>query len=268
MSDVFNSVRVKGAGTAGTADPGVVTVQGIASGTAIPVTFTPSGTQDVNLKQVNGTTVLTGSGATGAGSERVTVAVDSATVAGSASLPSGTNVIGKAGIDQTTPGTTNRVAANVDQVNGATISAANPLFSSPVVAGAVVSSSNPLPVNIQGTVGTVVDSGQLTSASLAAGANVTVSATDITTGKTGKLLQAHVASSIPLKGEIQTFNGTTATTVRTFFTNSMGTQIINMADENLVTQAGGTSKHFQIKFTNMDNVNAADVYGSLSWTEV
>ena len=54
-------------------------------------------------------TVSTGSGATGASSPRVTVAVDSATVAGSASLPAGTNLIGKMGIDQTTPGTTNAV---------------------------------------------------------------------------------------------------------------------------------------------------------------
>lgn len=59
------------------------------------VTITPSGTQDENIKQVNGITVLTGTGATGTGSQRVTVAVDSATVAGSASLPAGTNAIGK-----------------------------------------------------------------------------------------------------------------------------------------------------------------------------
>ncbi len=38
--------------------------------------------------------VLTGTGATGTGSQRVTVATDSATVAGSASLPTGTNTIG------------------------------------------------------------------------------------------------------------------------------------------------------------------------------
>lgn len=65
-------------------------------GASIPVTatITPSGTQDVNVKQIGATTVLAGSGATGTGSERVTVAVDSATVAGSASLPAGTNTIG------------------------------------------------------------------------------------------------------------------------------------------------------------------------------
>lgn len=59
------------------------------------VTITPSGTQDVNIAKVNNVTVLTGTGATGTGSERVTVAVDSATVAGSATLPTGTNSIGQ-----------------------------------------------------------------------------------------------------------------------------------------------------------------------------
>lgn len=68
-------------------------------GSAIPVTgsFTPSGTQDVNITQTGGVTQLRGTGATGTGSERVTVAVDSATVAGSASLPTGTNSIGTVG---------------------------------------------------------------------------------------------------------------------------------------------------------------------------
>ena len=68
-------------------------------GSAIPVTgsFTPSGTQDVNLTKTNGVTQLTGSGATGTGSERVTIAIDSATVGGSASLPAGTNTVGNVG---------------------------------------------------------------------------------------------------------------------------------------------------------------------------
>jgi len=86
---------------------------------AIPVTLTSTtvtGTVSENLAQVNGVTVLTGTGAQGTGSQRVTVATDSATVAGSASIPAGTNLMGKVGIDQTTPGTTNRV--DIGTVNG------------------------------------------------------------------------------------------------------------------------------------------------------
>lgn len=50
--------------------------------------------QSTNLAQAAGTTLLVNTGATGAGSPRMTVAVDSATVAGSATLPAGTNTIG------------------------------------------------------------------------------------------------------------------------------------------------------------------------------
>jgi hypothetical protein len=86
----------------------------------------------VNLTKVNGTTLLAGTGAQGAGSPRVTVATDTATVAGSASIPAGTNIMGKVGIDQTTPGTT----------NGVTIapSAAAGVGQTPVVTGSGASS--------------------------------------------------------------------------------------------------------------------------------
>lgn len=56
-------------------------------------------------------TVSVGAGVTGTSSPRVTVAQDTTTVAGSPSIPAGTNLIGKAGFDETTPGTTNAVQA-------------------------------------------------------------------------------------------------------------------------------------------------------------
>lgn len=57
--------------------------------------------QSVNNAQVNGVAILTGTGATGTGAQRVTVATDTATVAGSASLPTGTNTIGAVNIAAT-----------------------------------------------------------------------------------------------------------------------------------------------------------------------
>jgi len=60
-------------GTAGTASADVLTVQGVASMTPLAG----------NLTQVNGTTILAGTGAVGAGAPRVAVAVDAATLAGS-----------------------------------------------------------------------------------------------------------------------------------------------------------------------------------------
>lgn len=74
-------------GTAGTASTNVVTVQGVASMTKLLVTpdsVALPANQSVNTAQVNGVTTLTGTGATGTGAQRVTVAVDSATNAGSA----------------------------------------------------------------------------------------------------------------------------------------------------------------------------------------
>lgn len=76
---------------------------------------TPGTTNAVSVAQVGATTVLTGAGATGAGSQRVTVAVDASTVAGSASLPTGANTIGTVNL-----GTINGIAtdANLDEKFG------------------------------------------------------------------------------------------------------------------------------------------------------
>ena len=94
--------------------------------------------QSVNEAQINGVTPLMGNGATGTGSQRVTIASDNTAFAVNATLqassavvghviadtgsttavtalpaiPAGTNLMGKVGIDQTTPGTTNGVQVN------------------------------------------------------------------------------------------------------------------------------------------------------------
>lgn len=113
---------VTGSGTAGTAAPGVVTIQGIASMT--PVKVDPSGgTGSVNVAQFGGNNVVTGTGTGGNGIPRVTVSSDStltsvgtvttvtAVTAITNALPAGSAIIGKVGIDQTTPGTTNAIQA-------------------------------------------------------------------------------------------------------------------------------------------------------------
>ena len=67
---------VKGVGAAGTADSGVVTVQGIASMTKLLVT--PDANSAVNVAQFGGNNVVTGTGTGGNGIPRVTVSSDSA----------------------------------------------------------------------------------------------------------------------------------------------------------------------------------------------
>lgn len=102
-----------GSGTAGSPSTAVVTIQGISSGTAVKVD--PSGgTGAVNVSQFGGNNVVTGTGTGGNGIPRVTVSSDSSLASITAisnALPAGTNLLGKVGIDQTTPGTTNAIQA-------------------------------------------------------------------------------------------------------------------------------------------------------------
>lgn len=72
-------VSINGTGTAGTANSGVVTVQGIASMTKLLVTpdsVALPANQSVNVAQINAVTPLMGNGVTGTGSQRVTIASD------------------------------------------------------------------------------------------------------------------------------------------------------------------------------------------------
>lgn len=70
---------VTGVGTAGTANAGVLTVQGIASMT--PLLVTPAANSAVNVAQINGVTPLMGNGATGTGSPRATLSSDNSAIA-------------------------------------------------------------------------------------------------------------------------------------------------------------------------------------------
>lgn len=86
----------KNLGTAGTANAGVITVQGIASMTKLLVTpdsVALPANQSVNVSQVNGVTTLTGTGATGTGAQRVTVSTDQATNAGAALVKGGVGTV-------------------------------------------------------------------------------------------------------------------------------------------------------------------------------
>lgn len=134
-------------GTAGTADTQVLSVQGIASMTALTVTGTnldvQSGGADLaleaggnlaavrtavelidnaisgagfNITQFAGTGAQTGSG-TATGALRVELPTNGTGVVG---LNAGTAIVGKVGIDQTTPGTTNAVAISGASGLGAT----------------------------------------------------------------------------------------------------------------------------------------------------
>jgi hypothetical protein len=73
-------VAITGSGAAGTPATGVISVQGISSGTALAVSVASlpalPANQSTNEAQINGVTPLMGNGVTGTGSQRVTIASD------------------------------------------------------------------------------------------------------------------------------------------------------------------------------------------------
>lgn len=81
----------------------------VSASNPLPVTgtFTPPALQNVNLTQVGSAAVQTGAG-TAAGTLRVELPTDGT---GKVGLNAGSAIVGKVGIDQTTPGTTNAVSA-------------------------------------------------------------------------------------------------------------------------------------------------------------
>lgn len=160
-------------------------------------------------------------------------------------LSAGAAVVGKFGIDQTTPGTTNAVA-----VTNASLP----------VTGAFFQATQPVSFGLQFT---TVDSGHLTSASLAAGATVVLDGAQITAG-TGKLYEATVASSVALKAQLGTFDGTTFVVKRTFFIPANAVFEYVPTRYDAITLPTGATAKFRWSITNNDNANAADVYASIT----
>lgn len=91
-----SAVPIAGAGTAGTADAGVVTIQGIASMTAV----------QVDTRRLNGNAIELGNGIVGTGTQRVTLASDST---GQVKLAAGSATIGALTANQ---------SVNNAQING------------------------------------------------------------------------------------------------------------------------------------------------------
>lgn len=195
-----------------------------------------------------------------------------------AALPVGANVIGKVAIDQTTPGTTNAVqltagaatigalAAN-QSVNFAQVGGVAPAVGSGAsntgTQRVILATDQATLAVSQGLSFTTGDSGHLTSAALAAGATITLDGPQIASG-VGKLFEATVSSSVALKAQLGTWDGTTFTVKRTFFiqANSLFAYIPTRYDA--ITMATGATAKFRWSITNNDNANAADVYASIT----
>lgn len=220
-------------------------------------------------------------------------------------LVSGAAIVGKVGIDQTTPGTTNAV-----QFTNTTLAVTGPFFqttqpvslavNTPVIAagsavigaltanqsvnfaqlggvapatGAGASSTGTQRVILATDQGTIPvssglsfvtsDSGHLTSASLAAGATITLDGVQIASG-VGKLFEATVSASVALKAQLGTFDGTTFVVKRTFFVPANTTFEYAPTRYDAITFPTGATAKFRWSITNNDNANAADVYASIT----
>lgn len=107
------------------------------------------------------------------------------------------------------------------------------------------------------------DSGHLTSVAVAAGATVVLDGPQIASG-TGKLFEATVSSSVALKAQLGTFDGTTFVVRRTFFVPANTTFAYVPTRYDAITLATGVTAKFRWSITNNDNTNAADVYASIT----
>ena len=195
-----------------------------------------------------------------------------------AALPAGANVVGKVSIDQTTPGTTNAVqltagaavigalvanqSTNTVQIGGTAVAVGSGASGAGTQRVILATDQATLQVS-QGLNGTTADSGHLTSPSLAAGATITLDGVQISSG-TGKLSEASVTSSVALKAQLGTWDGTTFTVKRTFFVPANDTLLYEPSRYDAITMPTGATAKFRWSITNNDNSNAADVYASIT----
>jgi hypothetical protein len=166
----------------------------------------------VSIGQITGATVLAGNGVTGTGSQRVTIASDNTAFAVNAALTAGAALVGKVGLDQTTPGTTN--AVSLAQIGATTVSTGNGVVGAGVQRVAIASDNTPFQVAASNETGTIY---QGTTAKTPADivANIAASQTD------SVLLAAQGASNKIRVLQVVAVAGTSATNL-TFNTKGAG----------------------------------------------
>lgn len=220
------------------------------TGGTFPISGSLTANQSVNAAQINGVTPLMGNGVTGTGALRVSIASDST---GQVTLATGANTIGALSANQ---------SVNVTQLSGNAIATGSGASNTGTQRVILATDQGTVPVS-SGLSFTTGDSGHLTSASLAAGATVTLDGPQIASG-TGKLFEASVSSSVALKAQLGTWDGTTFTVKRTFFVPANAPFVYVPTRYDAITMATGATAKFRWSITNNDNSLAADVYASIT----
>lgn len=210
----------------------------------VNASVTLGGTSDMNLKQVNGATVNVGTGAASTGTARVAVSSDS-----TIGLVAGSALVGKVGIDQTTPGTTNLVALAANQsVNAAQINGVTPLMGNGTTGTGsqrvtVASDNTPFPIKIDQT---TPDSTNLVSVKPSIATAVFGTASQTSTTSTS-LIGAVAAKSIYVTAFNCANSGATASTIL-FQDGSGGTTLAvtyNPAGSGTNQNSGGGAPLFK-----------------------
>lgn len=276
--DSSNTVQtVQGEGTAGTPTGGILTIQGNASGTPVPV----SGAITATNPSVSTTGTTVPASATyigmnvGGNLTALTGTSNGTNVVVNAALPAGTAVVGKVGIDQTTPGTTNGVQVNaalpaganivgkfgIDQTTPGTTNAVQLTAGSAVVGkvsidqttpgttnGVQVNAALPVGTNSIGNLGTVSAVTAITNA-LPAGTNLLgKTGIDQTTPGTTNAVQSVSGTTIVWQAEGAVAFGSITASYVTLFTPTASTKVLFMRNNTnaaiSVSMDAGTTTNF------------------------
>ncbi len=266
---------VQGEGTAGTPVGGLLTIQGDPAGTPVPISgnitasslaVAPTGgavpaSADYVGMNVGGT--LTG--ITGNGSGLFTV-INSA-------LPAGTAIIGKVGIDQTTPGTTNGV-----QVNAALPAGSNIIGNIRIdqttpgtTNGVQVNAALPAGSNSIGNIGTVSTvTGVTTVSTVTAVTGITNTVNVTGTGSTGApatgiLTVQGNASGVAIPVTVSSTSPTTVTTAVWQAEGSIAFGSITNAYQTVFTPSAATKIIFMRNNTNASMSVSMDAGSTLNF---
>lgn len=225
-------------GTAGSASSDVLTVQGIASMTALktdssavtqPISASslplPTGASTSALQTTGNTSLSTIATNTGNIPANLTVTSNALQVTQTTATPAGTNLIGKVGIDQTTPGTTNGVQVNAALPAGSNVIGHVINDASSAVIGHVINDAS------SAVIGHVIaDSGSTTVVTGTPTVNLTqVGSSNVSLGQTtgASSIPVVTASDIALStGAVRTATGNLTATSQTVTINTSGATTI------------------------------------------
>jgi hypothetical protein len=258
------TVAVAGAATTGTGNVafGAATTGAPTdtTGNSYPLSLTTSGGLRHDLLSINGTTVSTGTGAAGAGTQRVTVSTDTATIAGSAVGTAGTPSTNVVSIQGVASGTAVPVSfATINAFAGTTSTSTTGIMSfgaSTTAAPAYTTGSNwplslatngGLRVDLNSVAGTTIVTGGVAGSQSVGGTAAALAANTGNPVKTG--LVYNTATTAATTGQIQNAAGDQFGNIGEAFNPSMAVQITGQSATTANTANVATLAAAAAKFT-------------------